>query len=119
MLPSTASLAAEGPQDSSGPQVQAEIRPGLLGDLLVLDEKAGLLVFSALVSSYVQCRFDADRHSCLLVVMKPQTGEKSHKNDGENGPHPLGPQPGVSSFVTVRQVSSSRVCFSLLLPISH
>lgn len=88
MLPSTASLAAEGPQDSSGPQVQAEICPGLLGDLLVLDEKAGLLVFSAPVSSFVQCRFDADRHCCLPVVMKPQTGEKSQQEWRREWPSP-------------------------------
>lgn len=44
--PSQPSLAAGGLRDSSGQQVSADILPGLLGDLLLLDEKAGVLVFS-------------------------------------------------------------------------
>ena len=95
-------------RDSCGQQVQAEISPSLLGNFLLLDEKAELWVVFLPLSCHVQCRFDTDRHSRFLVVMKPQTGGRGDRN----GPYHIGPQPGVSSCLTVRQVSSSRICFS-------
>lgn len=71
----------------------------------MLDEKEGAVGTFPPLSSYSECRFDANSYSCLFAYTKQQTGGKK-QNDREIGPHTVGPLTRVSSCLTVGCVSS-------------
>lgn len=67
-------------------------------------------IFSPL-SSYSECRVDADSYSSLFALMRQPTGGKNQKTGRENGPHSVGPLTRVSSCITIRHFLHSRSAF--------